>query len=404
MTGRWLLGLGMLSSVAVFNARDGNPSRLERSALADARQRLLERVGALQLTAEVTVEAFLAEDRRLEPVLAERLSQAEQLGQPRAYTDGTVEVDVRITLVWLVEQLGDLHRRLYHGDRVKATDFAAMTTLNVEQHLVATGSATPIAAPDRVEGQAPNPQPRPAGWQHVTDQGMVMARHAAELDAVRQLIEHVAGLDLTETLTVGEFLAVDARLQAEWITFLEQARFGDPTYTPERICTVPAKQAVEPLIARINDLRKRHARGDQVTEKDIESLRRGLNGTEIQAIGSGIAPPSYVRQPRSADARRTLPAWTWGMLRATARGEAPTAEITAHRTIAEQIDALSISGSRTVADLIREDNALRRDIATYLTAVRKIAETRETDGTTTVTVELPLERLGRIVTRRSNVP
>ena len=51
----------------------------------------------------------------------------------------------------------------------------------------------------------------------------------------------------------------------------------------------------------------------------------------------------------------------------------------------------------TVADLLADHDWMQRDVATCLTAVRKTAVAYAADGRVSVTVELPLERLGYIV-------
>ncbi len=383
----------------------------QRAARADAYGKLLSRIGQVRINAAATVKDFLDADERIASGLHARFREAATFGPPRVYTDGAVEVDAHVTLRWLAGAVRGLHTKIYRGDRIKATDVAAMARTDGEQFLVATGAGLIAGGPDAEPDPATSTnRTTPAGWGNVTVQGMVMARRAAELDACRRLAEQVTALRLGNG-TVADSLTADEHAEAAFRAFVRKAALGAPQYDTDQVCMVRAAIKVEALIAMLKSLHADHETTDGIRANDFDKIAQAIQEPVVSAVGRGVPPPKYVAKPEGSPAGPSLPEWAKRTLRATGTGTplghkagakeskrwaAAAAFASAHRKLAEQLDAVRVTPKTTVRDLIETDDYARADIATYLTGVRKVSTKVAEDGAVTVTLELLLERLWHI--------
>ena len=393
--------------------------RAERSALDAAARHLADRVGALQLNATTRVSDLLTEDSRIATALGEALQRARQSVGPRTYSDGSVEIDLLVSRQWVVRHLRELHRAHYRGQRVRATDFERLLRDPVERYIVVTGVGYADSDPepgknaDRKDTPPANPA-APPGWESVTPQGILLARRAAEMDAQRQLADRMVRLATDGGTTVGGQAGDVRRLGAALRQFLREQRSGKPHYSPEQSCTVLLEVSTEALISHLKKvLSSTEATNDNV-EANLDRLAAALGAPTLRAEGHAVAPPRHRILDAAPLQEQTLPSWASEVLRATgtsniaprSAGEPGNDRVAlaladAHRKIAEQLDDVKIGADRTFRHLVIANDAMRSDLATYLSAIRTLSIRRDADGTVSVNVELPLERLGRIMRANS---
>ena len=411
------LSAGTALTQRAGSIRSSGQQRADRAALGAAVRHLADRVGALQLNATTRVSDLLTEDSRIATAFGAALQSARQSVGPRTYSDGSVEIDLLVSRQWVVRRLQELHRAHYRGQRVRATDFERLLRDNVERYVVVTGvgyvdrDAEPSKDADRTDAPPVNPA-APPGWESVTPQGILLARRAAELDAQRQLADRIVRLPTNGGTTVGGQVGDVRRLHAALRQFLGEQRSGKPQYSPEQSCTVLLEVSTEALIGHLKKILPNADAADDDVEIDLDRLAAALGAPTLRAEGHAVAPPRHRILDATPSQERTLPSWASEVLRATgtskaaprSAGESGNDRVTlalaladAQRKIAEQLDEVKIGADRTFRDLVMVNDATRSDLATYLSAVRTLSIRRDADGTVSVNVELPLERLGRIV-------
>jgi hypothetical protein len=361
----------------------------------------------------------VAEDDRIETELRAFLRGAREVGQPRYYSDGVCDVDMEVTLEWVVTTLKELHTRYYKGSRVKATDFEQMTQQTEQSVIKVTGSGAPpsdemdIPDPDSAGTfGAPATRAVPFGWEDVMPQGRLMARRAAEVDAMRKLAERIKGLQITSSTFVRDFVAEDDRIDTYLQTFIRGIRKGEPRYEPDQICSVECEVTLEQVVTTLKELHTRYYKGDRVKATDFDQMSQRVERKVIKETGNGVPPAKYIKRPPPPPPMPSAPDWVGRTLRATGNGVPPAdkmgtaqgrllaaraAEVDAKRKLGEQLEGVMIDSTTTVRDFVAENDEIRADMQTFLMGARVVNTEYDAEGTATVTVELPLERWWEII-------
>jgi len=397
----------------------------QRAARVDGLRKLAEQIKGLRITSSTFVKDFVAEDDRIETELRAFLRGAREVPPPRYYADGACDLDMEVTLEWVVTTLKELHTRYYKGDKVKATDFEQMTQTNHRTVIRVTGSGAPpsddMPPPDEPGegGETPPARGIPYGWENVLPQGRLMARRAAEVDGMRKLAERIHGLQITSSTFVKDFVAEDDRIQTDLNTFLRGVRKGEPRFHPDQICSVECTVTLEEVITTLKELHTRYYKGDKFKAADFEQITQRVATKEISETGNGVPPPKYIRGPETESVGVQMPDWVGQTIRATGHGVPPAdmkgtaqgklmaaraAEEDAKRKLAEQLDGVLINSSTTVRDFVAQHDDIRTDMSTFLAGAQAVGDPEyDEEGTAAVTVELPLRRMWDIVSVRMTV-
>jgi hypothetical protein len=398
----------------------------QRAARVDAMRKLAETIKGLHITSSTFVKDFVAEDDRIETDMLAFLRGAREVPPPRYYADGACDLDMEVTLEWVVTQLKELHTRYYKGDKYKATDFQQMTQTNNRTVIRVTGSGAPpsddveVAIDDsgNVIEDATGVRGIPFGWENVTAQGRLMAKRAAEVDGMRKLAERIKGLQITSSTFVRDFVAEDDRIETELATFIKGIRAGEPRYEPDQICSVECSVTLEQVITHLKELHTRYYKGNKYKATDFEQITQRVEQQVLTETGNGVPPPKYIKgavevvETVGAD----MPSWARETVRATGNGVPPAdqagtaqgklmaaraAEVDAKRKLAEQLDGLVIQGTTTVRDFVAEHDDIRTDMQTFLLGAHPVGDPEyDADGTASVTVEIPLERFWQLISVR----
>jgi hypothetical protein len=392
----------------------------QRAARVDAMRKLAEQIKGLRITSSTFVKDFVAEDDRIETDLRAFLRGAREVGPPRYYSDGVCDLDMEVTLEWVETTLKELHTRYYKGDRIKATDFEQMTQVNKQSVIKVTGSGAPpsdeIEDPDSYgEFGATASRAVPFGWENVLPQGRLMARRAAEVDAMRKLAERIKGLRITASTFVRDFVAEDDRIETDLNTFIRGVRKGEPRYEPDQICSVDCEVTLEQVISTLKELHARHYKGDVIKATDFEQMTQRVDRNVIKETGNGVPPPQYIRQPALPPPAPDMPDWVTQRARATGNGVPPAdmqgtaqgrlmaaraAELDAKRKLAEELNGFFITSDTTVQDFVAQHDEIRTDLDTFIQGASVVSTEYDDEDTATVTVEIPLDRLWEIVSIR----
>ena len=393
----------------------------KRAAEADCYRKLAETVYGLQISSDTYVRDFVTESDVIHSHVDEFVKGI-KLGPPRYYDDGTCEVDGEVTVAKLVTKLKQIHAEHYKGRSVKTTDFEQITKTVKRDVIRATGSGAPRPElpPDLPEGVEAVLTPLPPGsipvttylpaiWKTVPAQGRLMAERAAQIDAVRKLLERIKGLRLTSETLVRDFVTESDEISARAQGLVAGAsRVGRPyLHDDELIVEVTMEIPVEKVVTKVKEFHSEHYRGNRVTTTDITNVKKIQKRATIQATGTGVPPAKFLQKASSAG--HTVPEWFTIRLMATGQATDPAintaqgklkaaraAELVALRKLAEQIYGLQISSDTTVRDFVTEYDEISSQVQAVVTEA--IAQPpRFHDDIAEVTVSLPAAEVWTVV-------
>ncbi len=384
------LGLAIASPVFSQEAISDAQNKLlaRRAAEADCYRKLAESVYGLKLNSETYVRDFVTESDEIRTSV-DTFVRGVRLGQPRYYDDGVCEVDAEVSVAKLITELKQIHQTHYKGNTVTTVDIE-----NVKEYLktdvirvTGSGAPRPDLPPGLPEGIEAVITPLPSNtipmlhvpplWQSVGPQGRLMAQRAAELDAMRKLLEQIQGLRLNSTTLVRDFITESDEIstRAEGIV-VGAAVVTKYFHADELIAEVTMEVPVEKVITRIKELHAAHYHGNKVTTTDVENIKKTIKREMIRATGSGVPPPRFLKE--TAGPAGDSPAWLGERIEAVGEGTDPeiaspqgklrarrAAELDGMRKIAEQINGLRIQSGTTVRDFVTQHD----EIATQVQAV-----------------------------------
>lgn len=393
----------------------------KRAAEADAYRKLGETIQGLQITSETHVRDFVAESDTIRTEF-DGFVRGVRFGKPEWDSEGTCMIEAEVTVAKVIEELKQIHRRHYKGDNLKAEDFELIKKYVVKDviQVVGMGAPRPDLPPDVPGGDIPMPPDVtapppviPALWKSVPPQERLMAQRAAEIDAKRKLLERIKGLRVTSETRVRDFVAESDVIDADAQGILVGSKIvGKPYfYDDELIVEVTVEVPIESVITTIKTLHKRHYKGDRVTGTDIEHITQNIKSQTFQAVGMGVPRPQAV-QTVATSLQMNIPDWASKPIRAEGNGVPPSdkagtpqgklmaaraAELDAKRRLAEEVMGFQIDSSTTVRDFVTENDQINTQLLAYIQGAY-VKDTRfDSEGTATVTVEMPAMRIWEIV-------
>ncbi|MBN1514126.1 MAG: hypothetical protein JXB13_19065 [Phycisphaerae bacterium] len=392
----------------------------KRAAEADAYRKLAETIQGLHVRSDTLVRDFVTESDVIRAEL-DTFIRGTRFGTPRWYDDLSCEIDAEITVATLITHLKELHTRHYHGDRIKGTDFEQIKQEIKKDVIKVTGTGAPRPdvpplSDELAQGleavdmdTLPTP-PLPPLWKEIGAQGRLMAKRAAELDAMRKLLERIKGLRITSDTQVRDFVTEWDVVSTQAAGYLKGASQSRPEYyhSDEPIVEVTYSIPVEQVITTIKEIHTRHYQGDRVTGTDIVNVKNLIKGDTFEATGMGVAPPQYIKVVEKEQAI-SYPDWTTSKITAVGEGTDPefdsalgklkaarAAELDAKRRLVEQVHGMRISSDTLVKDFVTEYDEISAQVNTVL-AGSMVDKTEFGDGMCRVTVSIPGMEVWRVV-------
>lgn len=401
----------------------------KRAAEADAYRKLAECIRGLQITSETYVRDFVAESDQIQTAM-DAFIKGVRLGDPKWYEDLSCEVPAEVTVAKVVQELKQIHTAHYKGDRVKSTDIEQMTQHIKKDVIKVVGMGAPredlppdlpAGVVEQLGGPPVPPEPAiPDLWKRVGPPGRLMAVRAAEVDAMRKLVERILGLRVNSNTLVRDFVAEYDEIQAEARGHLVGAtKVKTYFHHDEPIVEVTMEVPLESVITTINELRTRFIKGDQVKGTDITQMTQTMKTQKFQATGMGIPPQKVlVAYNQKVEASQQIPGWATQPIRMTGQGVPPdekagtpqgkllaarAAELDAKRKLAEHVKGLVIRGETRVSDFVTQYD----DIQTQVQGVLVGSSIEKTefgdDGTASVTVSLPGMQIWEVISSYERV-
>jgi hypothetical protein len=396
----------------------------KRAAQVDAYRKLTEEIKGLHIDANTYVRDFVAESDQINSGLNEFIKGLKIDGQPRYLPDGTCEVDVKVTLLQVMQGLKRIHLD-YPSGRHYAFD--KMDQYNKKTVYRATG----VGIPPSMKAEAPGPKGVDTkttgipGWENVTPQGRLLAERGALTDARRNLAETVKGLRISGNTFVRDFIVLNDQVQTSLATFINGVKEASPyRYLPGGICEVDVEVTVQDVIKQLNTIRQTYIAGfpPQTVFRDMqfEQIIGWGPPKVIRATGNAAVPPKgYLKKAGasasttgSSDAQPAMPPWATQTITASGTGvpregeegrvarlnAERAAEAVARRNLVEKAYGVHIDAATTVRDFVTVNDRVQASVDQYLAGARVVGEpVTMPDGSVEVTLELPLEGIWQIM-------
>jgi hypothetical protein len=427
--------LGSLDAADVLSEQKKAQNKLlaQRAARADAMRKLAERIKGLHITAETLVRDFVAESDRIETAMTAFLQGVRQKGRPKFMEDGSCEVTLEVTLVDVIINLKEIHRRHYKGDKFKAQDFEQMKVTNETKVLTEPGMGVPRPELQEDEGVLVTEgsydsfryltgEAKKYWLERITGRGRLMAIRAARVDGMRRLAERIKGVYITSETTVQDFVAESDMIDVNMQTFLRGVRETRVRYgTDEMIVEVDMEVTLRTVYATLKSWGQTHYKGDKVKIRKLEELIVKSKDKIIKETGMGVPPEKYLKGVTVVEKAilntvrgGKVPPWVTQKLKAVGNAaidpdnpnEAQArlmanraAELDARRKLAEDIDGLLITSSTSVRDFVAQNDDIQTSMLTYQQSARVVegSQKRLPDGTVQVTVEIDLKPLWDVI-------
>jgi hypothetical protein len=211
----------LLAAASLAAAQDVKPVQspvqaklmAKRAAILDAQRQLLGIVEGVYIDSETRVKDFITERDEISSRVDGVIKGAEVV-DTRYLTDGSCEVDMQLPVVRLAEALGrDLR---YPGRVIRAT--GAGVPNPVEEK--AKKPVEPKDQPWYTKTLSATGAGVPPAGKEGTAQGRRLAELAAAVDARRNLMEQVLGVEIVSKTTVRNFVTEDDKIEAKVKGFL----------------------------------------------------------------------------------------------------------------------------------------------------------------------------------------
>lgn len=391
----------------------------KRAAEADAYRKLAETINGLRITSDTIVRDFVTESDVIRSEL-DTFIRGVRFGKPKWDSELMCMIEAEVTVAKVIEELKEIHKRHYKGGAIKAMDFQQIKKYIDKDiiKVVGMGAPRPDLPPDVPGGDIPTevtlpPPVTPAIWKAVPVNERLMAKRAAELDAMRRLVERLKGLRITSDTTVRDFVAESDQIWATAQSTLTGAyEVGHPYYhSDELIVEVTYEVPVQSVITTINELHKRHYKGNKISAMDIKKVTQRLQKQKFQAVGMGVPRPQAIKAV-AVKTQTSIPDWASNPIRAEGNGVPPddkigtpqgklmaarAAELDAKRRLAEEIMGLQIDSNTMVRDFVTEHDEINTQVDTVLVNSYVRSTNWDSDGTATVVVEIPGMQVWQVI-------
>lgn len=219
-------------------------------------------------------------------------------------------------------------------------------------------------------------------------QQRLMAKRAAKVDALRNLLETVYGVRITSDTTVRDFVTQSDVIRARLDALIQGAEEVDYVEQPDGTAEV----TVEVTVGRVEDILGRRlyytyetfrATGYGAPSGEVSAPSYAPAGDLLRAKGYGIEPndPTMSYPEKALMAKRA-------------------AKLDAMRNLTEQVYGVRITSDSVVRDFITQSDDIRGRVNTFIQGARVVSERQMPDGSYEVEIEVELTPLRRIFSTR----
>lgn len=377
---------------------------LERVALGRARSRLATRVYALPLVDRQTIGGWAAQSPSLDRALRSWLRTIPKSGPVRIYSDGTSDVDVRLTPEILSAHLAELRDAQKDPPAPPLTDAQLHSTSNGWTEMVCSGSAA-------IEDQNERTKKYP-GWEDVSADGVQLCRQAALADAWAALLEQAGRLKVTPARRLDSFLGSSEKVHDAVREALMKAAAAKIEFGADQVAQAEIRISIPDFIRILTQVHQDAYEGDEFKGSDFREMALNSNLSELRATGLATPPGRYRLSGRYELIELDAPGWAKSDLvgvgaytteDADAQPEDTQVELTrldGANNLRRQAEALIVRPGITVAEYLSLHQELKDDVVLWLAGTHIVGKPqRSADGALKARVELSAVRLWQILRR-----
>ncbi len=412
---RWIYKPSPVAGMAGWEGVTGQGRLMAyRAALTDAYRKLGETVSGIRLSSRTTVKDFVTRSDEIKSGMRTFLRGIKLLGPPQYNPDGTVEVNVGVTLAQLVREVRKLVKRHHSGAGYQDITYVKTRTFVKKKLIEATGYGA-VNAKFVLKGQ------HFIGWDNIPNsmsRVKLMARQAALEDAKRRFAERVKGLAILSGTYVKDFVAEHDEIRTGLENYLRSMKVvGDVVFYGDGAVEAQMGGTWQQIIKSVkSQIRKRWTASGMSVDEVVRRIRIFEKRQFFAETGYGALPsraPFYVGNPTPPppEVEKQTAGWAEKVFRATGYGApregvtGPQAKLLAKRAayldalrkLTEQVYGLKIRSQTTVKDFVTENDTIESATASFIRGATTVEETEKPDGTWEVTIELKLSALYKIL-------
>ena len=242
-----------------------------RAAQADAYRNMGERVKGLQIDSQTYVRDFVTESDVINTRLDTFIKGA-RIVDTRYVAGPICEIDIEATIQEIQQELRRTVKEHYRGGRWHEHSFEKIHDYYNKKTLVTTGFGVPRSQGSRAGSATRAVEAAEPEWvseyiratgsgvppEDVTDPGqaLLMAERAAEVDAKRNLVERIHGIQVDSSTYVRDYVIQHDEVNTRLNTFLVGAKKVDTRYLDNGVVEVD----VEAPLSGVWDIVKTYAR------------------------------------------------------------------------------------------------------------------------------------------------
>ena len=401
-----LFGLFLACSIATAQAPSEIPladrTFLERLALARARTKLMEQIYNLPLDGELTVGRWIAENPVRERTFRQWARTVPRTGPVRIYSDASCDVEVHLTPADLAAKLSDL--RSADGEKPATTSMPADF-----ENAVASWTDMWCCGTSMLSEKVPSQ--KPVGWEDVGLEGVSLAEQAAVADAIHALLEKAGGLRVTAAKRLKAFLDTNGIYDPVYQAVKTAAKATVET-PPEQVAIAQVEIGMTDFIRILTDVHQAYYKDNDFHAPDFREMALNASQPRLDAVGVAVPPERYRLRETYSLIDLDKPAWVDSILSAEGSyvrqpGEqfkpeecVELARVDGCDVLRRKIEALVVQDKVTVEQFLGFHPELKADVVVFLSGARLHGPPKEaSEDKVTVQVDLPLERLWRILVR-----
>jgi len=226
------------------------------------------------------------------------------------------------------------------------------------------------------------------------------------------LLEQAGRLKLTPAHRLHEFFESDEQVFRAVYSAVTDVATVVVEPALDQVAVARARLGMTELIRILTEVHQKHYRGDLFHAPDFREMALSARQSELRAEGLATPPNRYRLHEPYQLVELDTPPWATTTLRATGRYDPldtddfaddvrlELARFDGMNELRQQVEALVIQDRVTVEQLLGYRRQLKDDVVVFLSGARVAGQKQtEPDGTLTVRIELPLQRLWKIVRR-----
>jgi hypothetical protein len=272
------LGTLLVASPAAWALTAQEKLLARNAAEVDAYAKLAKEVKGLWIDGIDVVRNFVSEES-VRNVRFEAFVRGARVVRAADHPDGMAEVEMQITLEEFVRNVEEIQKTVYKGK--KKYEFIKVREITQQRTISVTGFGAPPSATETAAPAAAAPRPGADGFaqkafaalgNRYTAQQKLMAKNAAEVDALAKLAKEVKGLWIDGIDVVKNFVTEESVRNVKFDAYISGAQFIDFDVSPDGIFSATAQITLMQVVRNIEIIRKSKRKGDEDIVKKVTTI------------------------------------------------------------------------------------------------------------------------------------